>query len=204
MPESKQVIVDGAAGERPEGPADGPDTLLHRRVLDACEAAGAFIEYWGFKAIHGRVWTLVAIAREPMSQIEIAERLGVSRSLVSQAVAELESFGLLRPVAENRKAPYVAVLDVWPTIADVLRRREWRIIDEARHAFEAAAEEVELAADSPYDPDRLRLLATMSDIAQMLVGVLIGLRVPASLERVTDWVGRARSIVTTLRQFGQP
>ena len=177
--------------------------LLQRRVLDACDAAGSFIEYWGFKAVHGRVWTLIAISKSPLSQVDVADRLGISRSLVSQAIAELEGFGLVRPIAENRKAPYVAVLDVWPTIADVLRKREWRMIERSRQALEAAAEEVELNPDGPYDLERLRLLLNMSDIALTLVGVLIGLRVPSSLERVSDWVTRAKSIVSALRRFGQ-
>ncbi len=175
---------------------------LDRRVLAACDAAGAFIEYWGFKAIHGRVWTLVAISRAPLSQTEVAERLGVSRSLVSQAVADLESRGLLRQAGEGRKAPLQAVWDVWPVIADVLRKREWQMLDEARLSLEAALEEAELSPAGDIDPGRVRVLLSMTEIAQTFVGVLIALRVPASVEKVADWMGRARLLVQTLRGVG--
>jgi DNA-binding transcriptional regulator GbsR (MarR family) len=202
MSDFEQLTEADEHGRTPPSADRDFDALVHRRVFAACDAVGVFIEYWGFKAIHGRVWTLVALSRVPISQVDVAERLGVSRSLVSQAVAELEELGLVRPVGCSRKAPYVAVLDVWPTIADVLRRREWRMLEDAKQAFEAAAEEVELSPHAGYDLERIRLLLTMSEIAQAFVGVLIGLRVPANLERVNDWVGRARSLVGALRRFG--
>ena len=84
-----------------------------RRLLHVCETAGAFIEYWGFKSIHGRVWTLLALSKEPISQVEVARILTVSRALVSQAMAELVSYGLVRPKGDHRNAPYEAVMDIW-------------------------------------------------------------------------------------------
>ena len=54
---------------------------LEKRVLHVADRAGAFIEWWGFKAIHGRVWTLLALRKSPMPQSMIAQTLGVSRAL---------------------------------------------------------------------------------------------------------------------------
>lgn len=168
---------------------------LERRIVRACDAIGAFIEYWGFKAIHGRIWTLLALSRRPLAQAEIARMLGVSRSLVSGAMSELMDFGLVRPTEEGRKAPYVAVIDVWPTISDVLRGREWMLIEGIRQHLDAAASEAEDAgAGSDWDLDRLHLLLKMTELGQVVLGAIISIRTPRSAERFARWLGRAAGL----------
>jgi DNA-binding transcriptional regulator GbsR (MarR family) len=175
------------------------DTVT-RRVLEVCDAAGAFIEYWGFKAIHGRVWTLLALHRTPMSQVEVAELLGVSRSLISGAVAELVEYGLVRPTHDHRNAPYEAVMDVWATISEVLRNREWMLLERSRNAMEAAIEEIQLSGDqTQWELSRLKNLLAMTELAQALLKMLISIRVPTSLEGFGDWLTRARSLINVIR-----
>jgi len=168
-----------------------PDRLT-QRVLSVADTVGAFIESWGFKAIHGKVWTILALRRAPTAQTEVAEILGVSRSLVSTAISELVEYGLVRPIGDHRNAPYEARLDVWPTISDVLRRREWMTVERARLAIEAAVEELEFAEEggerTPYDLGRLRVILTMTELAQTVLKAIIGLRVPRSLEAFRDWM----------------
>ena len=65
------------------------------------------------------------------------------RALVSGAVAELASFGLVRQVGSGRMAPYEAVMDVWPIISGVLREREWMLLETARITLEGAITELE-------------------------------------------------------------
>lgn len=164
---------------------------LTRRVLRACDGVGAFIEYWGFKAIHGRVWTLLALAGRPMPQSELARTLGVSRSLMSGAVHELTEFGLVRPVGEHRNAPYEAVLDVWPTISDVLREREWMLLEGVRQALGGARDAAREAPEPRWDPERIQLLLTMTELAQAVLRMLIRLRLPRGADRVSGWLTRA-------------
>ncbi|MCA9561053.1 MAG: MarR family transcriptional regulator [Myxococcales bacterium] len=176
-----------------------------RRVVQVCDASGRFIEYWGFKAIHGRVWTLVALRAAPLSQTEIATTLGVSRSLVSGAVAELVDYGLLRAVGTHRNAPYEAVMDFWPTIADVLRTREWMLLEGARVALEGAIDEAEYAqaTDEPvlYDVERMRLLLALTEVGQSLLRILIGMRMPRGGERFATWLKNASGLVGKLRRL---
>ncbi|MEM6729939.1 MAG: MarR family transcriptional regulator, partial [Myxococcota bacterium] len=166
-------------------------------------ATGAFIEYWGFKGILGRVWTLLALRAEPLSQTEIAQLLGVSRSLVSGAVAELQRRGLVKPVDDHRNAPYYAVIDVWPSIADVLRSREWMLIESARLALDAAIEEAEVRSELgdalPWDVGRMRMLLLMTETAQGFLKTLIAMRSSRPVESLTQWVGRASEIIGLLR-----
>ena len=180
-------------------PELGHDRMT-QRVLAVCDAAGAFIEYWGFKAIHGRVWTLLALHRAPMAQNQIAETLGVSKALVSSAVSELAGFGLVRAISGRRNAPVTAVIDIWPVISQILREREWMLIETARVALEAALEEVDVREQqgrtTPYDRSRIRLLLSITESAQGFLRLLVNLR----LNRTADALGRGLRNVAKLIQ----
>ena len=197
MQETKQK------GRRHEEATHRLNDRLEQRILAVCDAVGAYIESWGFRSIHGRVWALLAMRSAPLPQAEIADTLGVSRSLVSLAVAELSGFGLVRAAGEHRGAPIEACLDVWPTITDVIRSREWMLIERARLALEAAVDEVEFRRSQgeapPYDVQRIRLLLTMSEFAQTTLRTVLAVRMPGSLEGFGRWLHRAGTFVGRLQ-----
>ncbi len=177
---------------------------LTLQVLAVTEIVGDFIESWGFRSIHGRVWALLALRKTPMAQAEIAETLGVSRSLVNLAVSELLSYGLVRATDEGRNAPYEANWDVWVTITDVIRQREWMLIERARVALEAALAEAEFAQESgratDFDADRIRLLLAMTEFAQAILKAVLSVRMPRSVDTFAKWLGRAARTVHRLDQ----
>lgn len=184
--------------DRPSLPPD----RLTPRVLAACEAVGAFIEGWGFRSIHGRVWTFLAMMRRPVPQTEIADVLGVSRSLVSLAISELTEHGLVRAVGTHRNAPYEASMDVWPTITDVLRSREWMAVERARVALEGLIQEAEFAAESGvatmYDLPRMRLLLRMTEVAQAVLRTILAIRAPQSFDAFGKWLDGAYKFMKQL------
>ena len=180
-----------------EAPA-GPDRLTQRAV-EVAETVGNFIEWWGFKAIHGRIWLLLAIRHDPVPQTELADLLGVSRSLISMAMAELQGHGLVRPVSDHRNAPYRATMDVWPAIADVLREREWMILERVRLSLEALLTELEVEDSQVYEETRIRLLVRMTELAQVLLRMLIALRKPRAPSGVSRWVSRVSDLTRRLR-----
>jgi DNA-binding transcriptional regulator GbsR (MarR family) len=193
--------LDEREDDRPQPPAGDRLTL---RVRRACEAVGEFIEYWGFKAIHGRIWTVLALHAEPMSQVDIAEFLGVSRSLVSGAISELAEHGLVEATGEHRNAPYRAVFDIWPSIAGVLRSREWMLIEAARVALEGAIEEWELTPPAErrgFDVERMQFLLRLTEMAQAFLRLLIGIRMPRKLDSVSDWLRSSSALLKSLRQL---
>lgn len=184
-----------------------PNPVVQARVLEVCDAIGAFIEWWGFKAVHGRVWALLALRGAPMSQAEIGRTFGLSRAGISGAVHDLEEWGLVEVVGEGRNAPWQARLDVWPTIAKVLRSREWMLIESARVALEGAIDEAEVAASRGehigYDVDRMRTLLRLTEVAQALLRLLVSLRAPkrveGTLEGIGEWLGWAGQAFRGLR-----
>lgn len=173
-------------------------------VLGAADAIGTFIESWGFKSIHGRIWAVLAMRKGPMPQTEIAELLGVSRSLVSLAMPELVEYGLVRATEDRRNAPYEARLDVWPTITNVIRKREWMLIERARVALEAALDEVryqeERGVQDLYDARRIRLLLSMAEFAQTFLKLVMGVRMPRSLDQFAAWLDRSRSVLDRMQR----
>lgn len=175
-----------------------------QRVIDACDAVGAFIEGWGFRSIHGRVWTLLALHRDPMAQTDIADALGVSRSLISLAIAELMEYGLVEPTGDHRNAPYAVRMDVWPVISGVLRKREWMLVERARITLEAAVtltEDAERRGErTPWDLGRMRVLLGMTELAQGVLRAIIAIRTPTNMESYRKWLGKAVSLVDRLRR----
>jgi DNA-binding transcriptional regulator GbsR (MarR family) len=190
--------------ERPTSTHESTDRMT-ARVLQVCDTVGSFIAWWGFKAIHGRVWTLLALRGSPMSQAEISRTLSVSRALVSGAVGELMAYGLVRSVGVGRTAPCEAVMDVWPVISDVLREREWMMLESARVSLEAAVEEAELVQDTgaemAWSLERMRVLLGLTEMAQTFLKILIKLRLPRSNDALGAWLGRASTFMATLRRL---
>jgi len=175
---------------------------LDRAVWNVCEAAGAFIEWWGFKAAHGRIWTLIALHRYPLSQAEIAKKAGISKALVSSVVSDLMDYGLVRPITSHRNSPYEASLDVWSTIVEVLRSREWMLIESARVSLEGALQAAKQypVQDKPvdYDIERMQALLRMTEAAQGMLTVLTSVRMTPA-EGLHSIVKRASGFMAKLK-----
>lgn len=182
--------------------AMGPDRT-GQRVRSVCDAVGAYIETWGFRAIHGRAWALLALSKAPVSQADAAEFLGVSRSMMHLAISELAELGLVRATGPERNAPYEACLDVWPIITDVLRSREWMLMERARVALEAAHNEIEFSEstgeDDRFDARRVGLLLAMTEFAQATLKMVMAVRMPRSLDHFSSWLKRAGKAVERIR-----
>lgn len=183
-------------------PSDRDAERLDHRVQQVCSAAGTLMEYWGFKSILGRVWTYLALRARPMSQTEIADALGVSKSLVSAAITELSGYGLVRTVGEGRNAPLVVNMDVWPVITDILRTREWLLLESARLALDQAIEEAQATGSRAYDVRRMEVIKAMIAAVQRLLGIVISIRMPGSAAGVQDWIATATNLIDSLRAFG--
>lgn len=136
---------------------------------------GHFIRYWGFRKIHGEIWSVVYLSKQPLSGIEIGQLLKVSKALISPALKELESEGLIRQTeSENSKTKrYVAEDDVGKIIQGVLKRREIPMIAKINEDFS----ELSLnCADSEFvNLERLQKVGLMIGMAQLGLSTLIDL-----------------------------
>src|SRR5438067_6085534 len=110
--------------------------LLH----EVADAVGALMEFWGFKRVMGRVWTILFLRGEPLSAAELCEQLAISSGAASMALAELEHWAVVRRSRKpgDRREYFEAETDVWKMVSRVLRERELLQIERALEIFERA------------------------------------------------------------------
>jgi predicted transcriptional regulator len=98
---------------------------------------GSFIRYWGFRRIHGEIWTVLFLSETPLSGVQIGKQLGVSKALVSPALKQLMAEGLIaRSTGKDaREYVYQAVEDVESVILTVLKRREVPMLQKIERQF---------------------------------------------------------------------
>ena len=139
-----------------------------------------------------------------MSQKSIGEALSLSRGTISTVVSDLVDHRLIEATSDHRNAPYVAVTDFWPTIAAVLREREWGLISRAHVALTGLADELARTEDasvaSRYDLDRVRSLIKLAEMAQRVLNLLIQFPMPSQNERVKGWFDTVSRIARKLRR----
>jgi DNA-binding transcriptional regulator GbsR (MarR family) len=127
------------------------------------DSVGKFIQYWGFKAIHGRIWTLLFLSEEPLSSVELSRYLKVSKTLLSFSVNELLGYQVIHEVGKGpRRTVYLrANPNISSVILNVLRNRERLMIQEAYAAFEVLISGIpetgELPVESSFRLNRAQL-----------------------------------------------
>jgi len=91
-----------------------------------CAAVGSIIEFWGFKRVMGRIWTLLYLADRPQSAAEICEQLQISTGSASTNLHELLNWGVVRRAVapSTRVTLYRAETNVWQMVTKVFRERE--------------------------------------------------------------------------------
>jgi DNA-binding transcriptional regulator GbsR (MarR family) len=140
-----------------------------RELKRLASVVGDFIRYWGFRRIHGQVWTQVYLSTAPLSGAELTRILGVSKALVSPALKELEFFDLIRRAAggDEKTKRYEANPDVFSVIQKVLREREQKLLVRAAQGVEAAQK---ACAGSPaVNSERLEQLSEMVASANIAI-----------------------------------
>lgn len=155
--------------------------------VDLAETVGEFIQYWGFKSIHGRVWTLIYLSERPISTPEIVESLCVSKGLVSLAINELLQFGLIK---EEEKVSfgaqtYSAEPDVAKVVRDVLRERELKLLADVESKIGILASFCpEELKESNISADKLERLNELTAANKLLLSRVVSKK----FNTMGDWI----------------
>ena len=142
--------------------------LLH----EVADAVGALMEFWGFKRVMGRIWTLLYLRGEPLSAAELCEQLAISSGAASMALSELEHWSVVRRSRKpgDRREYFEAETDVWKMISRVLRERELSQIERALEVFDRAREQLQRGG-APGEQARLAQVAErigrLADLARL-------------------------------------
>lgn len=157
-----------------------------RDVLALATAVGDFIRYWGFRRIHGQIWTQLYLSKTPLSGTVLSQRIQVSKALVSPALTELVEFALIRVVGGDSKTKtYSANADVFSPIRKILNSREKLLIQRASRCCQRVEEIAQTQAKSDIDSERLLSLGSMISSAQAALELVVQL---TEQDKVSDWL----------------
>lgn len=151
--------------------------------LRVAEVIGGLMEFWGFKATMGRLWTILYLSPEPLSAAELGERLQASTGAVSMALADLQQWGVVKKSWRpgERRDYYEPETSIWKMVTRVFRERELAHVRAAIEAFEGARKVLAKARGSrdaegkrriKFADGRLSSLVTLSRIGEGLILML--------------------------------
>lgn len=153
---------------------------LPRPLLELAENVGAFIEFWGFKNVHGRLWTFLLLADRSLDAAQLIQRLQVSKALVSMTLADLLEHRVIEEAGKSERGTqlYRPNPDLLDVIANVLKHRERRmiarILGSVRALKSLRLDELETAG---VDVERLRTFGRLAESASKAMdSFLSGLR----------------------------
>jgi len=92
---------------------------------------------WGVNRSVAQIHALLYVSELPLTAEDIAAKLGMARSNVSNSLRELSGWKLIErvPVLGDRRDHYVAVTDVWEMVRRIAIGRKEREIDPAAAAL---------------------------------------------------------------------
>lgn len=171
-----------AAAKHPE-PNDSR-ILWRDAELQAADAIGRLMEFWGFRRHMGRLWTILYLSPEPMTTAQLSDTLQLSSSAVSLSLGELVRWGAVRKTWRpgERKDFYEAESSVWKLLRRVYERRELNLIREAIDAFSDAQTRLDEIRGRlggaerrrvDYMRKRLSRLTALSKAGERLVSLLV-------------------------------
>jgi DNA-binding transcriptional regulator GbsR (MarR family) len=148
----------------------------------ACKV-GSFIEYWGFKQIHGRIWTHLYLSNTPLDAGTLIERLGVSKALVSISLKDLLEYDVILPSEKTPgcKQSYVINPDIMGVISDVLRKREKVLLNDVQNALSILKTlPEECIEDNSLCPHKISHLDKMVGDAQVMLDMFLAVNSEAT------------------------
>jgi len=144
---------------------------------------GQFIRYWGFKKIHGRIWTHMYLSPTPLDASTLMKRLRVSKALMSLSLHDLLNYNVIKPAGKSARGTqlYEANCKVLDVILNVLRLREEKMLERLDSNYKALCSTN--PSEDSVEPCRLANLGSMINLAkETLANVMTLTEIP-----IKDW-----------------
>ena len=109
----------------------------------AVDVLGQLAEFWGFTRTMGRLFGLLYLSPEPLTQAEISSRLKISSASVSLTINGLLRWGAVRKVpSPGRKIRYESETEFRKIVTSVLESRERQTLEDALDAVAHAIDQI--------------------------------------------------------------
>jgi HTH-type transcriptional regulator, glycine betaine synthesis regulator len=101
------------------------------------DLVGEFIQYWGFKKIHGKIWLNIYLSDVPLDAAALIDKLRVSKALISISIKDLLDYEVIieQGLSAEGTRVYCANPDLHTVISRVLRQREKVLMGKIQAAF---------------------------------------------------------------------
>lgn len=121
---------------------------------------GVFIEYFGFKNVHGKIWAHLYVAASPLDAGDLIETLGVSKALISMSLSDLMDYDVIQIAGKSERGTitYKANPNVVTVVMGVLRKRERKLLSRIAGATKVLESRRTLPG---LNPERLKSLHEM-------------------------------------------
>jgi DNA-binding transcriptional regulator GbsR (MarR family) len=153
-----------------------PELSVPPELEDVANQVGGFIEYWGFKNVHGRIWTHLYLSPHPLDAGHLMERLSISKALTSISLSELLQYDVIQVSGKGERGTvlYKANSDVMSVITNVLRARERRMLCRLSGAARTLRDLPDGGKNSvPLEKERVQLLIEMIKQAESCLDGLL-------------------------------
>ncbi|MEN9723147.1 MAG: hypothetical protein RJB38_1133 [Pseudomonadota bacterium] len=167
----------------PRQAARADENNLSPELLALANLVGEFIQYWGFKHVHGRIWTLLFLSSKPMNAGELVSSLKISKALVSLTLKDLLQYQVILPAGKSLRGTelFEANPRTLAVIANILKQRETVLLSRVKEACEHLQAKPE--STSTLSQSRIQQLDQMISSAQIFLTTLIALKEHAD----EDW-----------------
>ncbi len=148
------------------------------KVNRLAEEIGQFIQYWGFKSIHGKIWTHIYLAQEPIDAAELMSRLKISKSLVSITIADLLQYNVITQSGKSARDTYVYVANpnIKEVIIEVLKQRELKMMMKLDQEFKQAIDSCTANASNLANLEKMKNLGQMIHVATTTLTAVVELQ----------------------------
>ncbi len=142
---------------------------------DFADQIGLVVQHWGFKKIHGQVWTHIYLAKQPIDASTLVRRLGVSKALISLVIKDLIRHDAVQVAGQGqrRKILLQANRDLTTVITKILRWRERRMISQVGASQNVLAKLSKQEDAIEWDRDQLEVLGQLIKSAETTLETLI-------------------------------
>jgi len=136
------------------------------------------VHNWGFKRIHGKIWSLLYLSERPLDAADLITQLKISKALVSISVRELLDAGAVTEVGRSQRGTHLfrANTDITSIAMEVLRKREKMMLEATAAALNDLAgiqtETMKQFAISPKNLENLQIeIRNASTLLESLIVV---------------------------------
>ena len=144
--------------------------------LRVAEVIGHLMEFWGFKAVMGRIWAILYLSPEALSAAELGDRLALSTGAISMALQDLQKWGVVKKTWRpgERRDYYEPETSIWKMVSRVFRERELAQIRAAIEIFQETL--AELGKDrkrNRFIGERIESLLNLARLGEALLAAIL-------------------------------